>query len=168
MTTSNVVSSARSASPLGTLTVIPWSSEPSAESAGTPFLMAYSLGDGRDGPEAGQQAMRAALESMGLSVGDRLFDLGKDAGIHASLLVEGGSAVLTLPFLKVQCPVPDEWQTAAREAERGVYLICSVRPWPEGVPGQPVDEERLRAFVSDEEMLADSAHVLLPVRRLQG
>ncbi|MFI9214038.1 DUF5949 family protein [Streptomyces sp. NPDC053253] len=167
MTTSNVVSSARSASPLGTLTVIPWSSEPSADSAGTPFLMAYSLGDGRDGPEAGQQAMRTALESMGLSVGDRLFDLDKDAGINATLLVEGGSVVLNLPFLKAQCPVPDEWQAAARERGQ-VYLICSLRPWPEAVPGQPVDEARLRSFVSDEEMLAESAHVLMPVRRLQG
>ncbi|MEU0401453.1 DUF5949 family protein [Streptomyces sp. NPDC006197] len=167
MTTSHVVSSARSASPLGTLTVIPWASEPSADSAGTPFLMAYSLGDGRDGPEGGQQAMRAALESMNLSVGDRLFDLEKDAGINATLLVEGGSAVLTLPFLKVQCPVPEEWEAAAH-AQGKVYFLCSVRPWSEGVPGQPVDEERLRAFVSDEEMLADCAHVLVPVRRIQG
>ncbi|MGW0120105.1 DUF5949 family protein [Streptomyces sp. NPDC003327] len=167
MTTSDVVSSARSVSPLGTLTVIPWSSEPSADSAGTPFLMAYSLGDGRDGPEAGQQALRAALEAMGLSVGDRLFDLEKDAGIKASLIVEGGTAVLTLPFLKVQCPVPDEWLAAARE--RGhVYFLCSVRPWAEGAPGEPVDEARLRAYVSDEEMLADCAHVLMPVRRVQG
>ncbi|MEU5218817.1 DUF5949 family protein [Streptomyces sp. NPDC020807] len=167
MTTSNVVSSARSASPLGTLTVIPWSSEPTAESAGTPFLMAYSLGDGRDGPEAGQQAMRTALEAMNLSVGDRLFDLEKDSGINATLLVEGGSVALTLPFLKVQCPVPAEWQAAAQERGQ-VYLICSVRPWPEAVPGQPVDEAQLRAFVSDEAMLAESAHVLMPVRRLQG
>ncbi|KAA6220504.1 hypothetical protein CP979_22810 [Streptomyces filamentosus] len=147
--------------------MIPWSSEATADSAGTPFLMAYSLGDGRDGPEAGQQAMRAALESMGLSVGDRLFDLEKDAGISATLLVEGGSAALTLPFLKVQCPVPAEWQAAARESGK-VHFLCSVRPWAEAVPGQPVDEDRLRAFVSDEEMLADCAHVLLPVRRLQG
>ncbi|GHF87201.1 DUF5949 family protein [Streptomyces filamentosus] len=167
MTTPHVLSEARSLSPLGTLTVIPWSSEATADSAGTPFLMAYSLGDGRDGPEAGQQAMRAALESMGLSVGDRLFDLEKDAGISATLLVEGGSAALTLPFLKVQCPVPAEWQAAARESGK-VYFLCSVRPWAEAVPGQPVDEDRLRAFVSDEEMLADCAHVLLPVRRLQG
>ncbi|WP_211821811.1 DUF5949 family protein [Streptomyces filamentosus] len=167
MTTPHVLSEARSLSPLGTLTVIPWSSEATADSAGTPFLMAYSLGDGRDGPEAGQQAMRAALESMGLSVGDRLFDLEKDAGISATLLVEGGSAALTLPFLKVQCPVPAEWQAAARESGK-VHFLCSVRPWAEAVPGQPVDEDRLRAFVSDEEMLADCAHVLLPVRRLQG
>ncbi|GHA71781.1 DUF5949 family protein [Streptomyces termitum] len=167
MTTSHVVPESRSISPLGTLTVIPWSSEATAESAGTPFLMAYSLGDGRDGPEAGQQALRTALDSMGLSVGDRLFDLEKDAGISATLLVEGGSAVLTLPFLKVQCPVPPEWQAAARETGK-VYFLCSVRPWAEGVPGQPVDEDRLRAFVSDEAMLADCAHVLLPVRRIQG
>ncbi|MFF4171235.1 DUF5949 family protein [Streptomyces sp. NPDC001744] len=167
MTTSPVASSARSASPLGTLTVIPWSSEPSADSAGTPFLMAYSLGDGRDGPEAGRRAMRSALENTGLSLGDRLFDLERDTGINASLLVEGGSAVLTLPFLKARCPVPDEWGAAARESGK-VYLICSARPWPEAVPGRPVEEERLRAFVSDEEMLADSAHVLMPVRRLQG
>ncbi|WP_282696913.1 DUF5949 family protein [Streptomyces sp. CC208A] len=167
MTTPPVLSEARSASPLGTLTVIPWSSEATDDSAGTPFLMAYSLGDGRDGPEAGQQAMRSALEAMGLSVGDRLFDLEKDAGINASLLVEGGSAVLTLPFLKVQCPVPAEWQAAARESGK-IYFLCSVRPWAEGVPGRPVDEDRLRAFVSDEEMLADCAHVLMPVRRVQG
>lgn len=167
MTTPHVLSEARSVSPLGTLTVIPWSSEATAESAGTPFLMAYSLGDGRDGPEAGQQALRAALEAMGLSVGDRLFDLEKDAGISATLLVEAGTAALTLPFLKVQCPVPAEWQVAARESGK-VYFLCSVRPWAEGVPGQPVDEDRLRAFVSDEAMLADCAHVMLPVRRVQG
>ncbi|MEV6351653.1 DUF5949 family protein [Streptomyces hydrogenans] len=167
MTTPHVLSEARSVSPLGTLTVIPWSSEATADSAGTPFLMAYSLGDGRDGPEAGQQAMRAALESMGLSVGDRLFDLEKDAGISATLLVEAGTAVLTLPFLKVQCPVPAEWQTAARETGK-VYFLCSVRPWGDGVPGKPMDEDLLRAFVSDEEMLAECAHVLLPVRRVQG
>ncbi|MBD0711663.1 hypothetical protein BU197_25875 [Streptomyces sp. CBMA291] len=147
--------------------MIPWSSEPSAESAGTPFLMAYSLGDGRDGPEAGQQAMRAALETMGLSVGDRLFDLAKDTGINASLLVEGGSAVLSLPFLKVQCPVPAEWQAAARESGQ-VYFLCSVRPWPGGAPGRPVDEALLRAYVSDEETLAACAHVMMPARRLQG
>ncbi|MFD8015053.1 DUF5949 family protein [Streptomyces sp. NPDC058955] len=167
MTTPHVLSEARSVSPLGTLTVIPWSSEATAESAGTPFLMAYSLGDGRDGPEAGQQALRAALEAMGLSVGDRLFDLEKDAGISATLLVEAGTAALTLPFLKVQCPVPAEWQAAARESGK-VYFLCSVRPWAEGVPGQPVDEDRLRAFVSDEATLADCAHVMLPVRRVQG
>ncbi|MFF5500822.1 DUF5949 family protein [Streptomyces roseolus] len=166
MTTPPVLSQARSVSPLGTLTVIPWSSEVTEDSAGTPFLMAYSLGDGRDGPEAGQQAMRAALESMGLSVGDRLFDLEQDAGISASLLVEAGTAVLTLPFLKVQCPVPAEWQAAARETGK-VYFLCSVRPWAEAVPGQPVDEDRLRAFVSDEGTLAECAHVMLPVRRVQ-
>ncbi|MFG3499270.1 DUF5949 family protein [Streptomyces sp. NPDC047928] len=166
MTSSTVVSPGQQRSPLGTLTVIPWSSEPSADDPGTPFLMVYSLGDGRDGPEAGEEALRAELEKLGLSIGEHLLDLGRESKIPVTLLVEAEQAVLTMPFMKVQCPVPPEWEKAAQERGQ-VYLICAVRPWPEAVPGQEVAPERLRAFVGDDTMLADAAHCLVPVLRVR-
>ncbi|MCT4355588.1 DUF5949 family protein [Streptomyces sp. Je 1-79] len=167
MTSSNVVSSARSENPLGTLTVVPWTIGPTADTPVTPFLMVYSLGDGRDGPEAGEEAMRAALEGMGLPLGGRVVDASQERGTGAHLLVEAQRAVLTLPFMKVQCPVPAEWEAAVKENGHA-YLICSARPWPDAVPGEAVTEERLKSFVTDDEVVAAAAHVMLPVRRLQG
>ncbi|MFD9031744.1 DUF5949 family protein [Streptomyces sp. NPDC059567] len=167
MTSSNVVSSARSESPFGTLTVVPWTVGPTADMPVTPFLMVYSLGDGRDGPEAGEEAMRAALEGMGAPLGDRVVDTSVERATGAHLLVEAQRAVLTLPFLKVQIPVPAEWEAAAHKNGHA-YLICSVRPWPDAVPGEAVAPERLKSFVTDDQVVGAAAHLLLPVRRLQG
>ncbi len=151
---------------MGTLTVIPWVSEPTPEDPGNPMLMVYSLGDGPDGPEAVEEALRAQLEKLGLSIGERLIDLGKDSRIPVTLLVEAEQAVLTLPFMKVQCPVPPEWERAAH-AKGQVYLIFAVRPWPEAVPGKEVPAETLRAFVGGEGLLEGSAHCLAPVLRVR-
>ncbi|MFF8831741.1 DUF5949 family protein [Streptomyces sp. NPDC015131] len=158
----------RQDSVVGTLTVIPWANEPDAESDAPvlPFLMVYSLGDGRDGPEAGAEALRGELEKTGLSVGDKVTDLSRETRVPVTLLVEAEQAVLTLPFMKVQCPVPPEWEKAAHETGKA-YLICSLCPWPEAVQGKPVSEEQLRAFLGDEELIAQSAHCLLPVRRVR-
>lgn len=169
MTSSTTVATpGQQESPLGTLTVIPWTNEPEADSDSpvTPFLMVYSLGDGRDGPEAGSEALRGALEKIGLSIGDKVTDLAHETRIPVTLLVEAEQAVLNLPFMRVQCPVPPQWEKAAHESGK-VYLICSLRPWPEAVQGKPVSEEQLRAFLADEEMVARSAHCLLPVRRVR-
>ncbi|MEU4271983.1 DUF5949 family protein [Streptomyces sp. NPDC026092] len=167
MTTPHVVSVARTDNPLGTLTVVPWTIGPTADTPVTPFLMVYSLGDGSDGPEAGQDAMRAALKDMGLPVGDRVVDASQERGTGAHLLVEARRAVLTLPFMKAQCPVPAEWEAAVKENGHA-YLIVSVRPWPEAVPGEAITEEKLKSFVTDDQVVAAAAHVLLPVRSLQG
>lgn len=167
MTTPNVVSAARSDNPLGTLTVVPWTIGPTADTPVTPFLMVYSLGDGRDGPEAGEEGMRAALEGMGLPVGGRVVDASQERGTGAHLLVEAQRAVLTLPFMKAQCPVPAEWEAAVKENGHA-YLIVSVRPWPEAVPGEALTEQKLKSFVTDDQVVAAAAHVLLPVRSLQG
>lgn len=167
MTSSNVVSSTRSESPFGTLTVVPWTVGPTADMPVTPFLMVYSLGDGRDGPEAGEEAMRAALEGMGAPLGDRVVDTSVERATGAHLLVEAQRAVLTLPFLKAQVPVPAEWEAAVHETGHA-FLICSVRPWPDAVPGETVTPERLHAFVTDDEVVGAAAHLRLPVRRLQG
>ncbi|WP_149184467.1 DUF5949 family protein [Streptomyces sp. TRM49041] len=166
MTSSPAVSPDQQRSLLGTLTVIPWCSEPTADDPGDPLLMVYSLGDGRDGPEAGEEAMRAQLERLGMSIGERLTDLGKDSGVPVTLLVEAQQAVLTLPFMKVQCPVPPEWEKAAHMKGQ-VYLIFAVRPWPEAVPGKEVPAEKLRAFVTGEGLLEGSAHCLAPVLRVR-
>ncbi|MBT2439432.1 hypothetical protein J7E93_04700 [Streptomyces sp. ISL-36] len=167
MTSSNVVSEARSSSPLGSLSVVFWTTGPTDTKPAASYLMVYSLGDGSDGPEAGAEAMRAAVEGMGLTVGGPVVDASQGPRVDAHLLVEAQQAVLTLPFMKLQCSVPVEWEAAAKELGH-VYLVCSVRPWPEGAPGGAVSEEQLRSFFAGEDPLADGAHVVLPVRRLQG
>ncbi|MFJ8645611.1 DUF5949 family protein [Streptomyces sp. NPDC093546] len=168
MTSSTVESPGWQRSLLGTLAVIAWTGDPTAESETprTPFLMVYSLGDGAEGPEAGGEAMRAELEKLDLSIGDRLTDLGRAPQIPVSVLVEAQRAVLELPFMKVQCPVPPEWEKDAHESGT-VYLIIATRPWPDAVGGKEVSPDRLRAFVSDEGLLQSSAHCLLPVRRVR-
>lgn len=167
MTSSAAVTPGQQRSLLGTLTVIPWVSEPSDDEFGTPLLMVYSLGDGRDGPEAGGEALRAELEKLGLSIGKQLIDLERHRQIPITLLVEAEQAVLNLPFMKVQCPVPPQWQRAAH-AKGQVYLIFALRPWPEAVPGEEVPAEKLRAFVSGEGLLEGSAHCLTPVLRVRA
>ncbi|ORT59078.1 DUF5949 family protein [Streptomyces sp. CB03238] len=168
MTSSTAATPGQQESLLGTLTVIPWVSEPESDAGTpvTPFLMVYSLGDGRDGTEAGAEALRAELEKIGLSIGDKVTDLSRETRIPVTLLVEAEQAVLNLPFMKVQCPVPPEWEKAAHESGTA-YLICALRPWPEAVQGKPVGEEQLRAFLGEEEMVAKSAHCLVPVRRVR-
>ncbi|MFC8915394.1 DUF5949 family protein [Streptomyces sp. NPDC047821] len=168
MTSSTAVSPGQQESLLGTLVVIPWANEPESDSDApvTPFLMVYSLGDGRDGPEAGAEALRGELEKAGLSIGDKVTDVARETRVPVTLLVEAEQAVLNMPFMRVQCPVPPEWEKAAHETGK-VYLICSLRPWPEAVQGKPVGEERLQAFLGADDMIAQSAHCLLPVRRVR-
>ncbi|MEU8524976.1 MULTISPECIES: DUF5949 family protein [Streptomyces] len=166
MTSPNAISQARSANPLGTLTVIPWTIGPTPQNNITAFLMVYSLGDGRDGPEAGEIAMRQALESMGLQVGGEIAD-GAQAALGVHLLVEAQRAVLSLPFMKVQCPVPAEWEAAAHQNGQ-VVLICATTPWPDARPGETVTEAKLKTFVADERVVRNAAHLLMPVRRIQG
>ncbi|OKK02769.1 hypothetical protein AMK26_24650 [Streptomyces sp. CB03234] len=168
MTSSTAVTPGRQESLLGTLAVIAWASKPEsdADSPVTPFLMVYSLGDGRDGPEAGADALRSKLEETGLSIGDKVTDLSRETRIPITLLVEAEQAVLNLPFMKVQCPVQPEWEKAAHESGTA-YLICALLPWPEAVQGKSVSEEELLAFLGDDDLVAKSAHCLLPVRRVR-
>ncbi|KIF69468.1 hypothetical protein HY68_14195 [Streptomyces sp. AcH 505] len=152
---------------LGTLSVIPWTSDPSEGERDAPFLLAYSLGDGREGAEAGEETMRTVLSEIGLKPGGDIVDVVKKPSVAITLLVEAGRAVLTMPYLNAQCPVPPEWEQDARESGQ-VYFIVATKPWTDGTPGVPVTEEKLRAFVGDDTMLATAAHCLLPVRSLTG
>ncbi|MGW1882716.1 DUF5949 family protein [Streptomyces sp. NPDC001970] len=152
---------------LGTLGVIAWSGEHPDDERDMPFLLAYSLGDGDLGPEGVEVAARQLLDEVGLPVGTEYVDAAQAVGFPLTLLVEADQAVLTMPHLSAQCPVPPEWLAAVRE--RGhVYFLFATRPWPQAAPGVPVTEEQLRNFVGDEEMLVRAAHCLLPVRQLRG
>ncbi|MFI6700044.1 DUF5949 family protein [Streptomyces sp. NPDC050509] len=165
--TNTAANNAQYAALLGTLSVIPWTSDPAAGERNAPFLLAYSLGDGRDGPEAGEEAMRTVLADIGLKPGGELIDVAQSHNIPIKLIVEAGRAVLTMPYLNAQCPVPPEWQQDARDTGQ-VYFLVATRPWAEGTPGRPVGEEQLRAFAGDEQMLLSAAHCLVPVRGLRG
>ncbi len=165
MTTPQTSTSTFTQAQLGTQILIGWSGRQPGADEDTAYLLAYSLGDGQDGPEVGRNALRIALERAGLQVGGSIQDAAEAPGIQAKLLVQAGQAVLTLPHLKAQYPAPAEWLAAAR-AQGQVYGMFATAPWPEAVPGQPVSEDQLRAFAANEEVVRTAAHCLLPVRSL--
>jgi hypothetical protein len=151
---------------LGTLVVIPWAGVYAEDGGDMPFLMAYSLGDGVGGPAAGEDAVLAAAAEIGLPVGGAILDVAHAPKTAVTVLVEGGKAVLTMPYLHAACPVPDEWTAAAR-ARGAVYVILASCPWPEAAPGVEVSEEMLRAFAGDPDVLGTAAHFLVPVSSLR-
>lgn len=150
---------------LGTLSVLGWTGDPE-QGQKIPYLLAYSLGDGEDGPEAGEAAARALIKETGLSVGGKVLDGTRMPSLPIRLLVEGGQWALSMPHLTAQCAAPPEWLQAVEEGEQ-VYFLFATRPWPEATPGTPVTEEMLRAFVADERTFSTAAHCLLPVTRLR-
>ncbi|MGC0331897.1 hypothetical protein RKD23_004887 [Streptomyces sp. SAI-170] len=150
---------------LGTLVVMTWSGE-APDGSDMPYLLAYPLGDGPDGPEATSAAVAQMLANNGLPVGGDLVDGNARPSLPVSLLVEAGQAVLNLPPLNAQCPAPPEWLAAV--GERGyAYLVFTTRPWPEAEPGKPVEPEALAAFAGADETLTAAAHVVLPARSLR-
>ncbi|HEY9439475.1 MAG TPA: DUF5949 family protein, partial [Streptomyces sp.] len=69
MTSSQTATRTFTQAQLGTQVLIGWSGRHTTSGHDVAFLLTYSLGDGQDGPEAGEQAMRAALTRSGLQVG---------------------------------------------------------------------------------------------------
>ncbi|MEU6606663.1 DUF5949 family protein [Streptomyces shenzhenensis] len=151
---------------LGTLVVLAWSGEAS-DGIDMPYLLAYSLGDAEGGGATTAAAVERLLENNGLPVGGDLVDGATRPSLPITLLVQSGQAVVTLPQLSAQCPVPPEWLAAV--AQRGyAYLVFTTRPWPQARPGAPLTPEFLAAFVGAEETLNAAAHVVLPARTLRA
>ncbi|GAA4790089.1 DUF5949 family protein [Streptomyces ziwulingensis] len=146
---------------LGTLVVMSWSRE--APEGDIPYLLACSLGDGANGPEAGSAAVERLLRDAGLPVADELTDAARRPSLPVSLLVLPNAAVLTMPGLNAQFVPPAAW-LAAVGARGKAYLIFTTRPWPDAEPG---DAQTLTAFTSEDETLKSAAHVLLPARKLR-
>ncbi|MFC9272166.1 DUF5949 family protein [Streptomyces zhihengii] len=166
MTTANSLKTPVDRARLGTLVLLAWTGDP-AQGHDTPYLIAYSLGDGTDGPEGVGRAAAAMIEELGLTTGDVLHDRTRAGAFAVQLLVQGGQAVLTMPYMNAQCPAPAEW-LAAVEERGSVHFMLPTRAWPEAKPGEPLSEEVLQAFLGDETVLKETAHVLLPVSRLRA
>jgi uncharacterized protein DUF5949 len=165
MSQTHTAAAASIQSRLGTLAVIPWAGAHSEDGDDIAFLMAYSLGDGIEGPSGTEAAVLTAAEEMGLPVGGAVLDVAAARKTDVTLLVEGGRAVLAMPYLHAACPVPEQWTAAAR-LRGAAYVILASRPWPEAAPGAAISENALRAFVGDESVLATAAHFLVPVGTL--
>ncbi|MFI6148951.1 DUF5949 family protein [Streptomyces sp. NPDC051109] len=151
---------------LGTLSVLAWIGDPS-EGHDIPYLLAYSLGDGPQGREAGEKAARGLLEEIGLPIGDVVMDGTRNpTGFPVQIVLADNQVALTMPGLNATCTAPNEWVAAAVESGQA-YFLFATRAWPEAVPGQPVDPKTLQEFAGDESVLTSSAHCVLAVRRLQ-
>lgn len=145
---------------LGTVAVLAWAGEHVDDGHDAAFLLGYTLGDGTGTSEEGEAAVRAVLAGAKLPVGGAIVN-GALSSVPVALVVDGSSAVLTLPSLNVTCSVPPEW-TAAAEKRGQVHLMFTTRPWPDHRPGQPVTQEQLQAFVGDEDTIRAAAHCRLP------
>ncbi|KJY47786.1 MULTISPECIES: DUF5949 family protein [unclassified Streptomyces] len=153
-------------SQLGTLSVLAWIGDPS-EGHDIPYLLAYTLGDGPQGREAGEKAARGLLEEIGLPIGDVVMDGTRNpAAFPVQIMLVDNQVALTLPGLNATCTAPAEWVAAANESGQA-YFLFATRAWPEAVPGEPVAPETLQEFAGDEAVLTGSAHCVLAVRRLQ-
>ncbi|MBT2365050.1 hypothetical protein J7E88_06890 [Streptomyces sp. ISL-10] len=165
MTTASTPKATVDRAELGTLALLAWTGDP-AQGHDTPYLIAYSLGDGTGGGEAAAAASLALIEKLGLTTGDVMQDHTGEGVSPIQLLVQGGQAVVNMPYMNAQCPVPVEWLAAA-ERRGHVHFMISGRAWPEARPGVPLAEETLQAHLGNEEALNDMAHVLLPVSQLR-
>lgn len=153
-------------SELGTLSVLAWIGDPS-EGHDIPYLLAYTLGDGPKGKEAGEAAARGLLEEIGLPIGDVVMDGTRNPSTFAvQILLAGNQVALTLPGLNATCTAPDEWVAAANESGQAYFLFATTA-WPEAVPGRPVSPEVLQAFAGDEAVLTSSAHCVITVQSLR-
>ncbi len=147
---------------LGTVSVLAWIGDPDGGHE-TPYLLAYTLGDGAAGVESSERAMAALAEQLSLPVDGTLTN-GARAGFPVKLFMVGGQATLNLQSVTAQCHVPDEW-LAAVDAGASVHLMVSTTAWPQAVPGQPVAEETLARYIGDEKVFAAAAHCLVPAAR---
>ncbi|MEU5160547.1 DUF5949 family protein [Streptomyces sp. NPDC020875] len=169
MTTANIPTPAKNSvvrAHLGTLSVLAWTGDPEA-GHDMPYLLVYSLGDGTGSAEEGEAALVGMVEECGLRIGDLSDATPTSVNSPIRLLVEGGQAVLNMPHLSAQCPVPPEWLTAA-DGRGHVHLIIASRPWPEAAPGEPVTEETLQRYLGDEDTLLSSGHVLVRISQLRS
>ncbi|MEU3250143.1 DUF5949 family protein [Streptomyces sp. NPDC006997] len=153
-------------SDLGTLVMMAWSGE-AADGKDMPYLLACTLGDAPEGPEAASAAVGKMLTDAGLPVGGELVDGHLKPSLPVSLLVVAGQAVVTMPRLNAQCTVGEEWLAAV--AGRGyACLIFTTRPWPGEAPGTTVAREEFTEFATADATLEAAARVVLPARSLRG
>lgn len=88
MTTANTAKNPALRRELGTLSVLAWTGDPEA-GHDMPYLLAYSLGDGAEGPEAGEKAALEMIGELGLKTGGGMTDATRASfNLPIRLLVE--------------------------------------------------------------------------------
>ncbi|MGW7265887.1 DUF5949 family protein [Streptomyces sp. NPDC054842] len=146
---------------VGTFVAMSWSRE--TPQGAIPYVLAFSLGDGENGPEGSSAAVEQLMHNCGLSVDEGLVDGSSRPSMPVRLLVVDGSVVLSMPQINAQIVPSDQWLAVV--AERGyACLILTTRTWP---GGELTDNDALAAFANDEETLKLSANVVLPARKLR-
>ncbi|MFI9152610.1 DUF5949 family protein [Streptomyces sp. NPDC053367] len=146
---------------VGTFVAMSWSRE--TPQGAIPYVLAFSLGDGDNGPEGSAAAVEQLMRNCQLSTEEGLVDGSSRPSLPISLLVVDGSVVLTMPQINAQIVPSNKW--LADVAERGyACLLLTTRTWP---GGELTDNDALAAFANDEETLKLSAKVVLPARKLR-
>ncbi|MFF9085534.1 DUF5949 family protein [Streptomyces sp. NPDC014991] len=151
------------AADLGTLALLAWMSGDGR----TPCLLACSLGDGPDGPEAASAAVGRLLRTMGLPVGGEPVDGATRPSLKVSMLVVAGQIVLQMPGVSSQVTPPAEWMRAVEELGY-TYFMFTTRICPSTGPRRPAAGEALAAFAGAPETTTAAAHLYLPARSLRA
>ena len=155
------------AADLGTLVLLAWMARNEEGDGRTPCLLACSLGDGPDGPEAASAAVERLLGDVGLTVGGEPVDGTTRPGLKVSMLVVAGQIVLQLPNVSSQVTPPAEWVQAVEKLGY-TYFMFTTRICPSTGPRRPVQGQELAVFAGSPETTDAAAHVFLPARGLRA
>ncbi|CUW28578.1 hypothetical protein TUE45_03318 [Streptomyces reticuli] len=156
------------AADLGTLALIPWLARNEEGDGRTPCLLACSLGDGPDGPEAASAAVTHLLEDMGLTADGEPVNGTTRPSLKVSMLVVAGQIVLQLPHnISSQVTPPADWLAAVEELGYA-YFMLTTRICPSTGPRRPAEGAELAAFAGSPDTTNAAAHVYLPARGLRA
>ncbi|MGW8700001.1 DUF5949 family protein [Streptomyces eurythermus] len=154
------------AADLGTLALLAWMARNEEGNGHTPCLLACSLGDGPDGPQAASTAIARLLKDMDLPVGGEPVIGMARPSLKVSMLVLAGQIVLQMPQLSRQATPPADWLKAVGELGYA-YFMFTTRICPSAGPRRSVEGPELAAFAGSPETTDAAAHVYLPARGLR-
>ena len=154
------------AADLGTLVLLAWMARNEEGDGKTPCLLACSLGDGPDGPEAASAAVERLLEDVALPIGGEPVDGTTRPSLKVGMLVVAGQIVLQLPNISSQVTPPAEWVRAVEKLGY-TYFMFTTRICPSTSPRRPVQGEELAAFAGSPDTTNAAAHAFLPARGLR-
>ncbi|MFG2356070.1 DUF5949 family protein [Streptomyces sp. NPDC048521] len=155
------------AADLGTLVLLAWLARNEQGDGRTPCLLACSLGDGPDGPEASSAAVERLIDDLGLPIGGEPVDGTTRPSLKVSMLVVAGQIVLQMPQVTSQVTPPADWLRAVEKLGY-TYFMFTTRICPSTGPRRPVDGKELAAFAGAPETTNAAAHVFLPARSLRA
>ncbi|MCS0604975.1 DUF5949 family protein [Streptomyces sp. LP11] len=153
------------AADIGTLVLLAWLARNEEGDGRTPCLLACSLGDGPDGPEAASAAVERLLGDLGLPIGGEPVD-GTSRTLKVGMLVAAGQIVLQLPQITSQVTPPADWLAAVQKLGY-TYFMFSKRVCPSTGPRTPVTGAALAEFAGSPETTNAAAHAYLPARGLR-